>query len=158
MCRISGVGKVIAPHSRTYAAIRMEPEATVEALDDPEATAEARSMSPKTYLVFVDMFLSLPWPQSRYFEYLLSPIAPRLRAEDPRLGFTPDMTVPIFPNKPHPSAGREPVHTDPEFPFSNCYHWIGYYVKVCVRARPRELFDHGEAVPCGPSPVLLECS
>ncbi|RPD72671.1 hypothetical protein L226DRAFT_524449 [Lentinus tigrinus ALCF2SS1-7] len=148
--RVQDLGKVIAPHSRTYAAIRMDPEATVRALDDPEAMEEARSMSPKTYLVFVDMkiavyqYLSLPWPQSRYFEYLLRPIAPCLRAEDPRIGFTSDMVVPIYPNTSHPS-GREPIHTDPEFPFSNCYHWIGYFTKVYVRTRP-ELFDHSEAV------------
>ncbi|RPD57933.1 hypothetical protein L226DRAFT_616137 [Lentinus tigrinus ALCF2SS1-7] len=141
---VRDLGKVFAPTVRTYAAIRMDPQAMVEDHNDPEALKEAQLMSPKTYLVFVHMAVSLPWPGNSYFEYRVSPIAPRLRAEKPQSGITSDMAVPIYPSTSHPS-GRPPVHTDPQFPFSNCYHWLKCFVDVHVRAN-LELFDHDEAV------------
>lgn len=43
------------------------------------------------------------------------------------------MCIPIFPNTEHPT-GRPCVRTEPEFPFSHCYHWFcpdfACYVRV----------------------------
>ena len=43
------------------------------------------------------------------------------------------MCAPIFPNETHPT-GRAPVHTQPVFPFPNCYHLAFYNIKVRVCA------------------------
>ncbi len=92
--------------------------------------------------------IGIPWPDRPPYEYRISPIAPCLRKEDPEMCFTRDMAVPIYPNTSHPHQ-REPIHTDPQFPFSNCYHWLDYHMRVHVRARA-EMFDHSKAImlPC----------
>ncbi|RPD70412.1 hypothetical protein L226DRAFT_554814 [Lentinus tigrinus ALCF2SS1-7] len=122
------LGKLFAPTICTYAVIRMNPKTM--------ASEEAALMSPRKYLVFLDAASILPWPGSPYYEYSVRPIAPCLRKEDKEDCITPDM---------YHRRGREPIHSDPEFPFSNCYHWLNYGLRLRIRAR-FELFDHGEAV------------
>ncbi|TFK87243.1 hypothetical protein K466DRAFT_491187 [Polyporus arcularius HHB13444] len=139
------LGKTFAPCYYTYAVIRMDPRAMVEGLDDPQACEEVESLlAPKKYLVFLDTIIGIPWPDRPPYEYLISPIAPCLRKEDPEMCFTRDMAMPIYPNTSHPHQ-REPIHTDPQFPFSNCYHWLDYHMRVHVRARA-EMFDHSKAI------------
>ncbi len=161
------LGKTFAPCYYTYAIIRMDPRAMVEGLDDPHACEEVESMlAPQKYLVFLDtvrdrtlgssvhahnqlpQIVGIPWPDRPLYEYLISPIAPCLRKEDPEMCFTRDMAMPIYPNTSHPHQ-RQPIHTDPQFPFSNCYHWLDYRMRVHVRARA-EMFDHSKAImlPC----------
>ena len=43
------------------------------------------------------------------------------------------MCVPIYPNEIYPT-GRASIHTEPTFPFSDCYHWAFYNVDVRVCA------------------------
>ena len=49
--------------------------------------------------------------------------------------------MPIFPATHHPT-GRAPLRAHPEFPFSNCYHWLGEDMEMDVRIKdgsyPRE--------------------
>lgn len=56
------------------------------------------------------------------------------------------MCIPIHPNEDHPT-GRAPLHTIPEFPISNCYHWSQLGLDVRVRAKPEgEVFDATRAI------------
>ena len=61
-----------------------------------------------------------PGIKSYVFDSLL--VGPGIRPSEK--GVTNDMCVPIFPATAHPS-GRAPVHSEPPFPFSDCYHWFG---------------------------------
>ncbi|KAI0740884.1 hypothetical protein C8Q76DRAFT_206030 [Earliella scabrosa] len=59
-------------------------------------------------------------------------------------GVTPDMCIPIFPNATHP-RDRSALHTEPEFPYSNCYH-LSNIPQQTVRIRPRaEEFEDDNA-------------
>ncbi|KAI0350643.1 hypothetical protein OH77DRAFT_1412785 [Trametes cingulata] len=135
-----------SPSPGTYAVVRMDPVAMVEELgiDDVEAVAAARAMQPKSYLIYLDFDLELPFPNKPWYRYQVRPVAPSLRAEDLDEGITPDMCVAIFPNTGHPS-GRPPVRTEPIFPYKNCYHWVDFDLDIRVRAKP-ELFDESRAV------------
>lgn len=42
-----------SPNTPCYAVIRMDPVAMVRKLDDPEAMAAARGMTPQSYVVFL---------------------------------------------------------------------------------------------------------
>ena len=55
------------PHR--YAAIRMDPVAMVEHLDDPLASAAARAMEARTYLVYIEEV------RSESFNWLLSGVS-----------------------------------------------------------------------------------
>ena len=61
-------------------------------------------------------------------------IGSSLRNAIPEEFITPDMCTPIFPNIDHP-AGRPAVHTEPPFPFTNCYHWFGPDMDIEVRVK-----------------------
>ncbi len=58
------------------------------------------------------------------------------------------MCLPIAPNERHP-LGREPLRTDPPFPFPSCYHWVSVNADVRVRAR-HEGFNTNDAVRLPP--------
>lgn len=63
------------------------------------------------------------------------------------------MCVPIFPNTRHPS-GRMHIHTTPEFPYDNCYHWsLAEKLTVRIRAKP-EKFDDDHAIKLEPRELI----
>ncbi len=49
------------------------------------------------------------------------------------------MAMPIFPNIQH-TKGREPIRTQPVFPFTNCYFWMW---SACSLRIPIKLGDDG---------------
>lgn len=96
----------------------------------------------------------MPW-----FTYIVTPIATGLRHPEAENAITPEMCIPIYPNEVHP-IGRAPLHTIPEFPFSNCYHWIQLGLNVRVRAKPdHEVFDATRAIhlPVPQRLDMLDC-
>lgn len=154
-----------SPNPHSYAAIRINHVATVEHFPFPDIIESARKIQPKTYLVFLntvrELFihvtrkecsgcsrrgqaLSIPFPQDPWFPFIVNPIAP---FPPPMEGHvTSEMCIPIYPNTSHPS-GRAAVHTEPPFPYDNCYHWSSAR-DVGVRVRPRQTghFDDDIAV------------
>ena len=58
---------------------------------------------------------------------------------------TSDMCIPIFPATQHP-AGRHPVHAQPAFPFSNCYHWFGPEMMFSLRVKTAQFPSESTAV------------
>lgn len=96
----------------------------------------------------------MPW-----FSYIATPIATGLRLLEAENAITPEMCIPIYPNEEHPT-GRAPLRTIPEFPFSNCYHWIQLGLDVRVRAKPEgEVFDATRAIhlPVPQRLDMLDC-
>ena len=79
----------------------------------------------------------LPMPKRFDFTYFVDILGPGLRPSRPEDCFTPEMCIPIFPNSNHP-AGRPPIRTEPEFPFSNCYQWFCPDVQLTVRIKNEE--------------------
>ncbi|RDX48702.1 hypothetical protein OH76DRAFT_1352070, partial [Lentinus brumalis] len=123
----------LIPLPSHYAVIRIDPEAMVKdlALEDAETLHEVRSMSRKKYLVFLQWPEELPMPNMRWCRYEVAPIGTTLRPSDETRSITPDMVIPIAPNK-HYTGERRPLRPTPSFPFSNCYHWIMNNVTVRV--------------------------
>ena len=71
-------------------------------------------------------------------------VGPAPPSADDEAGVTPDMCIPIFPNATHP-RDRSALHTEPEFPYSNCYH-LSNIPQQTVRIRPRaEEFEDDNA-------------
>lgn len=154
----------------SYAVIRINVDATLEGFEYPDILVAARTLRPKTYLVFLENVssqllhrcitlmpqprpkeLALPFPNDPCYPYSITPVTP---CPPPVAeGFAAEMCVPIFPNTHHPN-GREPVRTDREFPYNNCYHWsMAQEVNVRVRAKAGE-FDDGIAVHLPPRAMM----
>lgn len=79
----------------------------------------------------------LPAPRKHDFKYFVFIVGPGLRPDNPDDSYTADMCMPIYPNVSH-SAGRPPVRPDPDFPFSNCYHWFGPDMELNIRVKNDE--------------------
>ncbi|KAI9067478.1 hypothetical protein FKP32DRAFT_1588585 [Trametes sanguinea] len=116
----------------------------VEHFNDPIATAEARALQPKKYLVYLDTCMDLPFPTNSWFKFLISLIAPTPRREVPSHGITSDMSIAIYPNTSHPT-GRAPLYTERPFPFANCYFWVNNMTYIRVR-RIYGKFDDDKAI------------
>ncbi|KAJ8454015.1 hypothetical protein ONZ51_g13276 [Trametes cubensis] len=138
------------PMPHRYAAIRMDPTAMVEHFQDPIALAAAQAMKPKTYLVYVEGDLELPFPGKPWYRFCVCPIGTSLRPADAANDLRPEMCIPILPNQSHPT-GRLPLVPDesgPAFPYDNCYHWVELAMYVRVRASPQG-FANDRAVRLG---------
>ncbi len=88
-------------------------------------------------------------PNMRWCRYEVAPIGTTLRPSDETRSITPDMVIPIAPNK-HYTGERRPLRPTPSFPFSNCYHWIMNNVTVRVRVR-EEGVEHDGAIKLPPA-------
>ncbi|KAI0774899.1 hypothetical protein BD413DRAFT_307839 [Trametes elegans] len=130
------------PLPGTYAVVELDIENTLKSLDDPVALAEGARITTTKCIVYLHIVLQLPVPDCETFKYMVFLIGPGLRPEVPERCITSDMCMPIFPNTIYPAdslvryrddiqlirhpflAVREPLRTEPEFPFSNCCHWF----------------------------------
>ena len=79
----------------------------------------------------------MPLPGRKTFCFDVYLVGPGLLPEDPEKGATPDMCIPIFPAGHHPT-GRPPFRPQPDFPFSNCYHWSGPEMNLDLRIKNGE--------------------
>ncbi|RPD68994.1 hypothetical protein L226DRAFT_540163 [Lentinus tigrinus ALCF2SS1-7] len=141
----------IAPMFSRYAAIRIDPIATVEGYDYPDIQETARNLKTKTYLVFIDEALQVTFPDSPWFGYCVIPVAPCLRPPYEERGVRPDMCIPICPNKALP-LGRDGLETQPTFPFDNCYHWSDPCCQMDVRVRASpDGFDDDTSIKLPPA-------
>ncbi len=159
-CNFASMNQV--PEEKSFAAIRMDPVATVRHLNDPAALRAAQAMSPRSYLIYLDCVCVLTtdiqleltdvwrqhnplpiWGSRPWHGFTIYPIGPSLRAANEDECVTLEMCTPLFPNDSHPD-GRFPIHTEPPFPFDNCFLWsvADMDIRVCPRA---EGFDRDKA-------------
>ncbi|TFK83900.1 hypothetical protein K466DRAFT_471802, partial [Polyporus arcularius HHB13444] len=130
-----------SPLTTRYAVIRMDPVGTVERYDYSDLREAAKGIQAKAYLVYLRNNHNLPIPGRPWHAFEVALLATSLPPIDEEEGITQDMCAPIFPNTTHPT-GREPLNTDPVFPYDNCYHWSDDAVRMDVRVRARpEKFD-----------------
>ncbi|KAI0350652.1 hypothetical protein OH77DRAFT_1412753 [Trametes cingulata] len=138
------------PMPYRYGILRIDALCSVEHLNDSVASEQASKLNTKQYLVYLEQELELPFPDRPWYKFAISPIATALRAEEPEQGLTTDMCIAIYPNTVHPRR-RPPLRTIPEFPFSNCYHWLLPELDVRIRAKPDDgVFDATNAVQLPP--------
>ncbi|EED85073.1 predicted protein [Postia placenta Mad-698-R] len=129
-----------------YIALRLNPVAMVEHLEDPIALDSARQMQPGTYIAYVDHLLDFPWrdkPAHRCSVKFAGRGLPT-RLKDEFMEST--MCVPIFPNTSHPLS-REPLRPKTPFPFSDCYQYS--LVDTTVRV-PTQDFEPRTAIWMSP--------
>ncbi|KAJ2992648.1 hypothetical protein NUW54_g7884 [Trametes sanguinea] len=135
---------LFCPSPGAYAVIRLNPVEMVKHFGDANALEQAKALTPRFHLIYLSLDMALPFPGRPWYQFDVSPIAPKLRKEDAKRGITPAMCIPIYPNTVHPN-GRPPLRPQGDFPFSNCYHWIENTTQLRVRARP-EGFDETNVV------------
>ncbi|KAI1789187.1 hypothetical protein LXA43DRAFT_593032 [Ganoderma leucocontextum] len=144
----------IFPHPRRFGVVQMDPVAmvTTAGLGDSIALEEAKALVTKKYLVYLDFIIGLPMPDSEWCRYNVLPVATTLRPENPELGITRDMVLPIHPNTAHlvvPSpfiCKQDPAHTF-EFMFKNCFLWVESHTVLCLRVRrDNDEYNNSKAV------------
>ncbi|RPD57880.1 hypothetical protein L227DRAFT_577573 [Lentinus tigrinus ALCF2SS1-6] len=130
-------GRRDTPAEGTYAVISVATELMVQHLNDPQADAEAEALDQEggLYIVYLDKILVEPQPDDPWFSFSAILVSPKIRRSDQAQHVTYDMCVPIFPNTTHPE-GREPLNTEPKFPFTNCYHWPGLEMDIRLLRNP----------------------
>ncbi|TBU36814.1 hypothetical protein BD309DRAFT_995430 [Dichomitus squalens] len=80
-----------------YGVMQINLSAMVQHLHDEDVLARASCVEMKKYLVYIRQFGELPFHSSPWCRYSVSFIGTTLRSEDPAIGITSDMVVPIFP-------------------------------------------------------------
>ncbi|KAI0740836.1 hypothetical protein C8Q76DRAFT_608694, partial [Earliella scabrosa] len=127
------------PLPRSYGVAQIDVEASLRGLGelDSKALAAIRRIRPAKALIMFHTIKELPMDKRFDFTYFVDILGPGLRPSRPEDCFTPEMCIPIFPNSNHP-AGRPPIRTEPEFPFSNCYQWFCPDVQLTVRIKNEE--------------------
>ncbi|CDO78120.1 hypothetical protein BN946_scf184596.g2 [Trametes cinnabarina] len=134
----------LSPASLQYAVVQMDPLSMLEHYADEIANAAAMTLRPKKYLVYLNSAQDLPFPTSAWFRHKVDLVGTTRRQPEPDRGITSDMAIPIDPNCDRPQ-NRDPILTDPPFPFDNCYHWVD--CSATIRIRRREgLYDDCAAV------------
>ena len=147
------------PPTGMYAVMQIDAMAMIQHLQDHEALASARRIQTKKYLVYVrqvcnldcsptsvvkstSQFRESPFPSRPWCRYSVSFIGNTLRPEEPTIGITSDMVVPI---RPCFLEGRPQATPARPFPFPSCYHWIEAGADVRIRAKPGG-YDEDHAV------------
>ncbi|KAI0800136.1 hypothetical protein C8Q74DRAFT_1344479 [Fomes fomentarius] len=136
----------IIPSPFHYAVAQLKPVKMLQdlGLNDEITLAEAQQMDTKKYLIYLYWPFQFPLPDSPWCRFKIETIGTTLIPEDKTYGITSDMVVPIAPNLDHPT-GRAPVHPQPFFPFSHCYHWVTNGMIVRVHT-PEGGFEHDGAI------------
>ncbi|KAH9935169.1 uncharacterized protein BXZ73DRAFT_76869 [Epithele typhae] len=84
--------KQFCPMTHMYAAVEIDPVATVDHLNDPLATAAASRLKPKTYLAYISEPVGIPGLFSDYY-YVLDIIGTTLPPHEEEEGFEPEMMM-----------------------------------------------------------------
>ncbi|KAK0184610.1 hypothetical protein F5146DRAFT_902893, partial [Armillaria mellea] len=128
------------PQFGEHVAFKLDPVASLKALDDPEVTKACEALqSNKTYVscvtyvcsliiccpAFTDyrryLLLSFPLPGVEYISGNMTLLARSLPNDAPDAFITSDMSVPVLPNISNPLS-RPPLQPTTSLPWPNCYH------------------------------------
>ncbi|KAF7300621.1 hypothetical protein HMN09_00947300 [Mycena chlorophos] len=109
----------------------LDPVASLEYLNDPEAIEAGQKLEFKDYAVYVTGARQLLNPAAKYREERIHFILPSLPADDPSQDLDASMSMPIFPATHHPT-GRAPLRPSGSFEWP----WPSYvsaFIKTIVR-------------------------
>ncbi|PBL00124.1 hypothetical protein ARMGADRAFT_955777, partial [Armillaria gallica] len=109
------------PHFGEYIAFKLDPVASLKALNDPEVTKSCETLETKTYVSCVTYLLSFPLPGVEYISVSMTLLSKGLPKDDPDRFITSDMSVPVLPNTSNPLS-RPPLEPSMPLPWPDCYH------------------------------------
>ncbi|KAI0752791.1 hypothetical protein C8Q80DRAFT_476013 [Daedaleopsis nitida] len=135
---------ICLPKARRFAVAQMDPVEMVKHLNDPDAVLAAQEMQTQKYLVYLEYPEDFPLPDSQWCRYRVNPVATTLRPVVPGKGITPDMAIPIYPNK-NLARSDTLISPKPSFPFHNCYFWIESRTSLRVRVNRERTYDNDKA-------------
>ncbi|KAK0466121.1 uncharacterized protein EV420DRAFT_1636726 [Desarmillaria tabescens] len=111
------------PHFGEYVAFKLDPVASLKALDDPEVAKACEALESKTYVSCVTYLLSFPFPGVKYVSVSMTLLSKGLPNADPDRFITSDMSVPVLPNtSSSDSQSRPPLELSTSLPWPDCYH------------------------------------
>ncbi|KAJ7773866.1 hypothetical protein B0H16DRAFT_1510261 [Mycena metata] len=108
------------PLPGTFAVMSIDPVASLEYLDDPQALLACEKLEQKNYVVYVKDGNFFDRTNS-YHDYTVEFLLDELPHAVPDQGIEPSMSIPVLPTTAHP-LGREPLRpTSGALPWSDCY-------------------------------------
>ncbi|KAK0224598.1 hypothetical protein EDD85DRAFT_233768 [Armillaria nabsnona] len=111
------------PHFGEYVAFKLDPVASLKALNDPEVTKACEALESKTYVSCVTYLLSFPLPGVEYISVSMTLLSKGLPNAHPDRFITSDMSVPVLPNSSSSSSqSRPPLEPLIPLPWPDCYH------------------------------------
>ncbi|KDQ61944.1 hypothetical protein JAAARDRAFT_527256 [Jaapia argillacea MUCL 33604] len=116
-----------------FVALSIDPVATVQALEDPVALAEAEKLPCKTYIGLVDNYSGLPSPYDPFTRTSICLVGQGLPPHSEEYFSQPSMSIPLSPGAEHP-LGRDPLKLTNLLPWPNCYVYTCWKVVVRVRS------------------------
>ncbi|KAI0043360.1 hypothetical protein FA95DRAFT_1609471 [Auriscalpium vulgare] len=131
----------LLPEAGAFVLFKLDPVATLEALEDPIAIEQAQSLSLscKSYVGFVNMVLDLPMDTRKYHRCDCLIVSQGLAPPLPQLYTDENMCVPIAPAiHPH---GRPAITALPSLPWDNLYLHYSALFTLRIKTDPRDI-DH----------------
>ncbi|KAI0043084.1 hypothetical protein FA95DRAFT_443988 [Auriscalpium vulgare] len=134
----------LTPESGAFVVFKLDPVATLEALEDPIATEQARSLSLscRSYVGFIVLFLDLPIETRRYLRCDCLILSQGVATPIPQLYTDENMSIPIAPAT-HPQ-GRPAITAVPPLPWDNLYLHHSSCFTFRVKIDPRDI-DHTDS-------------
>ncbi|KAJ6463517.1 hypothetical protein C8R45DRAFT_911740 [Mycena sanguinolenta] len=132
----------LSPALAAFVVITIDPVATLQALNDPIATAAAREIAPQKYVGYVSKAIDVFDSKAEYHTYAIQLTSSTTPAACEGEGISSDMYTPIFPAAAHPS-GREALHPRRALPWNGCQQ--PSFMRSVVRV-PVKLEDNSAAV------------
>ncbi|KAJ6608319.1 hypothetical protein B0H10DRAFT_1996663 [Mycena sp. CBHHK59/15] len=119
------------PRPGAWAVLSIDPIASVEYLDDPEATSAAQNIVTQKYVVYVENDGQFLNPTIPYQENTVSFLIQGQPLASPDDCVDSSMSIPVLPAVEHPSS-REPLKPSQPLPWPNCY--LSPFVQAEVRS------------------------
>ncbi|TRM70629.1 hypothetical protein BD626DRAFT_449245 [Schizophyllum amplum] len=109
------------PLRHSYVIVWIDPEETLEHLDDEEVREACRRLNCGKYVAVVTSGIGLPIPGMRYHSYSIDFVIQGFPSDNPDTNFESAMSCPILPNTFHPE-GRRPLRAIQPLPWPDCHH------------------------------------
>ncbi|KAJ6608306.1 hypothetical protein B0H10DRAFT_457638 [Mycena sp. CBHHK59/15] len=119
------------PRPGAWAVLTIDPIASVEYLDDREATLAAQKIVTQKYVVYVENNYQFFNPTIPYQENPVSFLIQGQPLASPDDCVDSSMSIPVLPAVEHPSS-REPLKPSQPLPWPNCY--LSPFISVEVRS------------------------
>ncbi|KAL1683653.1 hypothetical protein EV122DRAFT_273307 [Schizophyllum commune] len=124
------------PYNGAYFTFRLDPEASLQDLEDDEVTLAARRITPKVYVACTTQTIGVPQLPPFYETAYMALVQQGLPPDKPEEFLESRMCVPIRPNTQHPD-GRRAAHCCHPLPWDGCYHVALHHTRVRIKTEIR---------------------
>ncbi|KAJ7274853.1 hypothetical protein C8J57DRAFT_1312914 [Mycena rebaudengoi] len=125
--------RLMLPTVGAWAVLFIDPVASLEHLEDPEATLAAANLANENYVVYIMENNKLFNPTNSHHEHRVSFLLTGDPSELPEQFIDSSMILPILPTDGHLSP-REPLRPSKPLPWPNCY--LSSFIRADIRIRP----------------------